>query len=274
MKKCIVQIFGVLFLGIMSTQPLYAYNQTDFLDELMEKSGLSEQVNQFPAYINQGMMQRKNTGVSPQELESISRILNESFHPDALRKDIKANLKVSLSPIDIQGALKWLNSPLGEKITKLEELASTPQAQIEMQEQAEGLLSQGTRVEMAQRLDVAIRASEAQVTVIENMAIAAAVAAGSSLDGEEVSLEAISEKVRAEVRPHYETYQIMTIVGFIFSYQSLTDEELVEYIEFAESKVGQRYHQSMIEALDNAVTTASTKMGTLIAKEAPLKKNE
>ncbi|VAX37769.1 hypothetical protein MNBD_UNCLBAC01-1486 [hydrothermal vent metagenome] len=267
-RQHLVKFWIVLFLGIMSVCSVEAQEKEGLLDDLIKKSGMYEQISQLPAYVQAGMVQQQAAGISVEKSEVVSRILMEVFQPDILRKDVKNYLKDALEVNDIQEVLVWLDSSLGMKITKLEEQASTPEAMGEMQQQAEQLYTQTERVEIVSRLDEAIKATDAMVQMIENMGIAAAIAAMSASEQEsEMSQDEVVSMVKQGVTQYYDMYKNITIVSFLYSYQILSDEELMEYIQFAESNIGKKYHKAGIEALNIAVKNASKKIGELMVKE-------
>jgi len=157
-----------------------AVNETDkqLIQTLMRKSGLDKQLEQIPAMVQAEVEQtQQQQKVFPQsELPNIKRLVAVAFDSKALNNAVRAHIQTNMTGKDIEAALIWLNSPLGEKITGLEEAASTPQAMAEMQSMAGGLAGNKARVEKLKRLDNAVQAIESNVRMALNMQVAMTIA--------------------------------------------------------------------------------------------------
>jgi hypothetical protein len=58
-----------------------------------------------------------------------------------------------------------------------------------------------------------------------------------------------------------QVFEYATLAGFLYTYQSLSDEELESYVSFAESDHGRRYHQSTMQAVKEVQLEAALYIG-------------
>ena len=115
------------------------------IDEIIVKSGLQRQIEQLPEVVNASFDERLNQEpvIKPEDAARIKAVFSESYNPSAMLSSIKADITKGLTDQDVEPILSWLSSPLGQKITQLEEKSSSGDAYREMQAFAAGLESNG-----------------------------------------------------------------------------------------------------------------------------------
>jgi hypothetical protein len=238
---------------------------------LMIKSGLDKQLEQIAPMVLADVTQQneQSHALSQGELEELSSMISRTFDARALKESVQKHIQANLSEADITSALAWLNSPLGARLTKLEENASTPAAYAEMQQMAGKLTGNASRVDLARKLDNAMKATETGVAVALNTQIALIAALTSAADPEKrPSMETIEKEVaktKGRIRPVVEQ---STLLSFLYAYQSVSDADLVKYIDFAKSASGKRYHSVIFEGVTLAVTQAAHVLGNLILQNS------
>ena len=241
--------------------------------ELLEKSGLEVQIQNIPQMIKTSFVDGINkTGQEfpAGKIAEIADLVGRSFDPELILDYCAEQIAAELSDHDIRSVLTWLNSALGQKITELEEAASTPEgyrAMKAMSAELKNTKHSNVRMGLIQQLDKAMKSTEWQVETVMNMQVAQAaaiMAAAPTIDQIPV------EKVRASMeaaRPAIEmTLAEEILVGELYTYRSLTDKELKKYIGFAESESGQRYHTVIRKALNDGMIGSSKKMGSAIGR--------
>ncbi len=241
-KSINIKFLGIIFFVVLNVCPVYAQDQNDLIDRLIERSGIYEQVDLLSSQLQAQMQEWADSGL--QKAESLPEILSQFSKSDALKDKIRNKFNASISMEDAQEVLKWYESPLALRITQLEKQTATPEAMMAMQQQAENLYSQTQRVEMIQKLDVATKATDASMKMVEDLTIVTKIR---STPG--VSIEEISSQAREDIEQYRDEYKKMTILSFLYAYQNLTDEELAQYIGFAESDLGQRYNKAVMDTL-------------------------
>jgi len=234
------------------------------LEQLMEKSGINEQIKQLPEHVQSGVdeIRNQNEDMTSENFDEIYAVIKESFDPAVVTQDIKTYLANQLEDAEIRGILEWLESPLGELITDFEEKASTPEAYEKIRAQFASLQEDPGRVDLMRQLDRAIRATDSMVMMSENMQIAISMALMADLPKEEqMTQDQITYMVHKNRVQLKAAYKDQIIASFLYTYQDLSVEELNGYIGFAESEAGKKYHSAMMEAFNAAFVSASEKFG-------------
>ncbi len=241
------------------------------IDTLMIKSGLNKQLAQIAPMVQAGMTQQNQgpNALPPKDLDELNDLTARAFDAKALTENVRKHIQANLSETDVQAALSWLGSPLGEKITKLEEDASTPEAYAEMQKMAEKLTGNAGRVELAKKLDRAVKATEMGVAVALNTQTAMIAALTSGIAPEKrPTMEGIEKEVLKSKGRIQSAVEQSTLLTFLYTYKSLSDAEIGKYIDFANSDSGKKYHAVTAEGVSAAMTDAARDLGKLIAQSA------
>ncbi len=243
---------------------------------LMDKSGMSKQLEQIAPIIQTGIAQanQQSKSLPPETLDELAGMVAKAYDAKALREKVRKHLQANLSEEDIQAALVWLVSPLGEKITKLEEEASTPAAYAEMQKQADQLAGNAERVALLRKLDSTVKATETGVTVALNSQIAIiAVLTSGAPPEKRPSLEEIENEVTKNKGQIRSLVEQDTLRSFLYTYRGLSDAEINRYIDFAVSPSGKKYQTVTTEGFTAAITDAARAFGALMVqnggKKAP-----
>ena len=249
--------------------------ETELASELYAKSGMEKQVKHFPEVISAGFNQaaRQNEVLRSMPRSVIAGIIdqiNKSFSIERFKKIIIDEIQAGMSPGDVENTLKWLDSPLGIRCTKLEEAASTAAALKEIQLYAVRLQKSpppSNRVILLQRLDSAVKGTESavEITINTQLAVQAGIMASLHTD-QSLDIEKLREEIE-QARPQIEAMMKPYInVSMLYTYESLSDSEIDKYIGFASSKVGKKYHSVLITGLTKAIIDASIKWGNSIGE--------
>jgi hypothetical protein len=244
------------------------------IQELYVKSGLEKQVGQLPMLIQLGFDEtvaaESHFKAMPQsEIREIRASIETVFAPGKLKKTILSECRDKLSIGDLKSVLEWLKSPIGTKLTQLEETASTPEKYSEMQQYALQLQKSPPppeRLKTIQQLDSAMKATETGVEVAMNTQLAVAMGVVASLpQGQQPPndhLVATIEQTRPQVE---DATRAETLVSFLYTYSSVTSEELGRYMAFASSPAGNNYHNATISGLKKALLEGGYEWGRIIA---------
>jgi hypothetical protein len=270
--KVVLMTVLVLYAGLCTAEEKKSDSRS--IQTLMIKSGLSKQLEQIAPMVQAAVTQQNqgSQALSPEEVKELSGMAARAFGAKALKEKVQKHIQANLSETDIQAALAWLSTPLGEKITKLEEDASTPAAYGEMQKMADKLTGNAGRVDLARKLDNAVKATETGVAVALNTqtALIAALTSGAPPE-KRPTIENIEKEVMKNKGQIQSTVEQATLLSFLYAYRSLSDAEIGKYIDFAGSASGKKYHAVTAEGVTAAVTNAARVLGNLIAQKASKK---
>lgn len=247
----------------------------DLPEELYIKSGMEKQIQQVPNLIGsdfeQALLQDKNLQkMNRGTMVAIKGLIRDAFAAGHLKKSIIREIEAGISQDAMQSVIDWLDSPLGQKCTRLEESAVTVEAMQAIQQfamQLEKNPPSAQRLEQVQKLDQAIGATEHHINLTMNTQLAVTSAVVATLPQEKqvplAHIKAQIEKARPQIAA---AVQMHILVSFLYTYKPLTDTELDGYIAFANSKEGVMYHRATIAGFKKAILEASLKLGNSIGE--------
>jgi hypothetical protein len=250
-----------------------APNKEALAKELMKLSGLEQQIRQIPQQILAGF-DKDGKKLPPQRYTALRRVLSQAYNAQTLEQHVYRRVHSELNHELATKTLGWLRTDLARKITKLEEQASTPQAMQQMEVFAKKLESSPPsqqRLGLARRIDLATDATELMLDITESSTFGLAMALDATLPPDqrqgEARLRVQMERQRQKLR---ETYQELSTVNSLFTYQSLSDAEVERYVDFLESEVGTQYttlaNTALKDALYEAGTHVNRGMATLLTQ--------
>lgn len=241
------------------------------IDAIIIKSGLQRQIEQLPEVVNASFDERlsQEPAIKPEEAAKIKNVLSESYNPSAMLSSIKEDITKGLTDQDVEPILSWLSSPLGQKITQLEEKSSSGDAYRDMQAFAAGLENNPpdpARLSTIEKLDQAAHITEFSVRMKMDMVLIMTESMSSAAGRNDFSREQLLTQLEAN-RPQIEDASRQeAMISGLYTYQSLTDDELKEYINFYTSEAGVKYADVVTQGLLVALQNGSKDMGEKLGK--------
>ena len=255
---------GVLLVGVPIRAAAVLDEQT--VVELMELSGLTQQIprlpNEYMTLVDQLLvgLERQRHAVSKGLRHQIRQSFAEALTSDYLESEIRSRLRESLPHDATLATMSWLRSDLGKKITAAEVNVSSAEKsvqfatfflQLQLERPAPERLQLVRRIEeITQGSEMATEAWEAIVTAVAH-----------ALEDEyrtknpqnKKNLEEYLATTRGSMKGIFEQGRIFQ---GLFTYQTLTDEELKAYAEFLETPGGKEVTQSINRAVQGAAIGA------------------
>ena len=253
----------VLVLGI----PTIAISGSDeqLVDELIDRSGLKQQIPRLPteymALVDQVLAGLDRRNPMP---KSVRQELRQSF-VDALSSDrfepqIRSRLLDTLSQDTSIATVNWLRSDLGKKITAAEVNVGSPERSVQLATFMLRLqLERPTpeRLQLVRRIQEITQGSEMATNAWEAIIGAFARALEGGLRGNKFQanekLEQFMASIRGSMKGMFEQGQIFEA---LFTYQTVTDEELKQYAEFLETPAGREVTKSINSAIQGVAIDA------------------
>jgi len=245
----------------------------DIHADFMQKSGLSKQVDVFEAALVReiGNGEQRFGRLDPQKRAVLQRAAAQSYAADRLREALLVRLTESLPADDAARAIAWLDTPLGARITRLEESASAAMAQMT---QADDLVEKAyaslapERKALLERMMKAVDASAAVTNMAVNqfLGVTRGVAslAGRSQADIDAELKSRMPLLRAQLKGVLEP----SLVAFAsITYAALSDDEVEQYVSYLESDAGRRVTKLVNAALDHVLNAAAVDFGQRIARD-------
>ena len=253
----------VLAMGI----PNIAISGSDeqLVDELIDLSGLKQQIprlpNEYLTLVDQVLTGLDRRNPMPNTLR---RELRQSFvdalSPERFEPQIRSRLLHTLSQDTSIATVNWLRSDLGKKITAAEVNVGSPDRSVQLATFMLRLqLERPTpeRLHLVRRIQEITQGSEMATNAWEAIIGAIARALEGGLRGNKFQtqekLEQFMASIRGSIKGMFEQGQIFEA---LFTYQTVTDEELKQYAEFLETPAGREVTKSINSAVQGVAIDA------------------
>lgn len=244
----------LVLLMMLCVTPAWA----DSHDQLYKVAGWPEQRAHFSDALK-AAQQRYRNSLPPAVYEALVTNSNQRFAAQAMDQRAEKRLRDSLR--DPAPALKFFQSPLGRKIVNAELTATRPD---QLAKNAQGLpqiQADATRQLLIGHLAQALPAKQAGAEV--SLAIAGVAADSLSqmipglLGGGQAQglLDSQRERLQQQVESDLDN-------TLLFIYRDLSDAELEEFVEFAQSDAGKDYYQAALQALRAGLAADARESGT------------
>ncbi len=250
------------------------HGENTLIEEVLELSGAKKQIEQIPDIVNAQVAQRQME-VDSKVYEKISKIMTESYKAITLYQDVVNYFKNNFNQSYTLIILEWLKLPLSQKMSRLEVQASA-EAMQEMRNFAAQLQytpPKQERLALVQRLDEVVSATDLSIEMNLASFRGLAKAIDPTLPPEKRlqpgELEKLCNKMKAQLQLPLKNN---TLVAFLYTYRSVSDEELNTYIDFWESDAGKWFNQISSEAIMEAMVKAAEEVGNqmvLLMKQLP-----
>src|SRR5690554_5782309 len=216
---------------------------------LYQASGMAQHQQHFQAAL--ASAQQRYAQQLPQALrESLIRNSSQRFELNGMHDRAQTRLALELDDQQMQQALAFFNSPLGQKIVAAETRASSPDSVARMQQGVPVEELSETRRALIERLSQHLPALEMGVEVSTALTGLAAQSANDLLGGlMSIPQEAGSggrERLRQQMRPN-----LPNTLAHV--YRDLDDDQLTRFAEWSESSAGQAFYRATEQAVRDAL---------------------
>ena len=245
------------------------------VDALMHASGLWKQLGELAPQMRAGAEQSRaqekaeaRDSVSDADFERMKREMVRAYSPERMRARVAAELARQMDPPDLPAVMEWLGSPLGKRLTRLEEAESaepfTPERDASIKRFAASLPE--ARVARLQRLAAAMSAGEAGASMMINVVVGIAHGAAlASPTRDTAAVEELRRRLMAQRPAIVEAATGTAVRQFAHAYRDVADADIDAYLAFAESPAGLRYHDASLVALDKAMAQGAYEFGRALA---------
>lgn len=252
--------------------PLHAGAMDNRLvEELIVKSGIRQQIEQIPINVREGLRQEQGRLQDfENKMAKLDAAIDSSFNPKRMEVQLHDIIGKNLRVEDIREVLKWLDSPLGQKLTRMEEAAAEPAAKQEMALALQQLIKDPgapQRLRLLQRVENALQSTDAAVDMVMNIQIAILSALSAMAPTQpRPSFEQLAELVYKNRQQVQQVISQQVISGFLYTYRDVSDQDLETYIEFIVSPIGSKYHKVTMQAFSDVMITCSKIFGKAVGE--------
>jgi hypothetical protein len=236
------------------------------ITEALEISGTKKALEAIPAHIR-AQFEARQTPLKPEEKARVVKILGDAFRTDVLYGAVRGAFRTNYDPSRMGFVIGQLRTPLFRKAAALELAASEPGAKQDLERFAIGLqgdVPKPARVALVQRYEAAIRSAELQI----EMGVVAYKAVTRSLEpmlpSEKRPTARETDFAERTLRAQQDNLVREALVRWLYTFRSLTDEELGAYVAFSETDGGRWFvgtqHKGLLDAMRTAMDTAARQM--------------
>ncbi len=217
----------------------------DRYDDLYEAAGWTEQRANFSDALT-AAQQRYKSSLPPAVYQALVTNSNRRFAVDAIDQRAKRALRESLAAPD--PALAFFQSTLGRKVVAAEVLAGRREQLARYENGLPRIEAGSNRQLLIRHLAQALPAAEAGAEVSLALAGVAADSLSQMIPGllGDGQAQGLLDSQRERLQQQVESDLDNTL---LYVYRDLSDAELEEFVQFAESEDGQRYYRAALQAL-------------------------
>ena len=270
MLRLIIAAF--LSLTVLTLPPFHAAAFDSWLvREVIIKSGMRKQIEQISQDVLEGIQQEQLLKQEPEmKTAELVAAIENAFSPKRMEARLQDDIGNNLSTQELREVLNWLDSPLGKKLTRLEDKAASPAFKKEMTHALQQLIKDPgapERLNLLQRIETALLSTEAAVDTILNIQIAVISAISAMAPAQPCpTFEQIAEMVYKN-RPQVRQVISQQVIGsFLYTYRDVSNGDLETYIAFIESAAGGRYHQVAMKAFSDALILSGKNFGEAVSE--------
>ena len=238
--------------------------------ELLQRSGIANQLDPYPAMVRMGLEEARARSPMPDEtFRALVDATDRGFNPAKMKEIVVAQFKAGLTRAEMEGALRWLNSPLGRRITKAEEESSTTEGYRRMQDWGASISKHPpseARARQVRRIDKAGGITDFSLRSQKNsqLALVAALTATQPAEAQRAAFDRVKAAFEANAKALRQRAEQDVMLGLLYSYRDIPDDELDAYAAFMESPVGRKYMEASCDGFDEAVVRATHNFGAVV----------
>jgi len=259
MKSFIVGL--LISLSTLTGTPTYANQALDQSKAMMQKTGITEQVDEIVQYAQQEITRRK-TAIPQKQYKQLKKLFEQSYNATALYATATQTFLSQFNKKTFSDWQRKLDSPLMIEMAQLEVTAQQNEAFPEIVKYAQTLqLQPKNKVQLVTKLDNATRVSELAIETQISVTRALLIAINPTLpDNKQLSstqMDAIINPIRQQLMTEIKTISLAT---HLYTYRNVSDEKLQNYIDQYLSDSGKQIVSLRSQAILNALKSALSRI--------------
>lgn len=260
-------------ISIPAARVLADGNDATKLQELAVKSGFQKLIEQLPKSVTSLFEGRlaKDKNIPAEKAAIVRQVVAQTLNVPQMSGDARKDLDHGLDPQETDAILAWLNSSLGSKIAQLEESAySGADLYAQMAAMKTKIADNPpapARLEILHKLDDASQQArlktQMKVEVLKLMGKFSDLVLGLPVSSDDTLRELVGKKMtQLETKGKEEAF----LQGLVV-YQSLTDEELLQYVNFYQTPAGKKYVDTLVRTELKVLGEALRTLGDQLVKQ-------
>jgi hypothetical protein len=245
------------------------------VDELLELAGVRAQLVGIVSRVAADL-RPPPAQMSAADRAAIDRVLAQSLRHEAVYVAVREAFGPQVDRPNLEATAAWLRTPVARKIVALETASSEPESEPKVAEYAVTIKTNPApprRLELLQQLDWVTGAHETSADLVAAIArgLSSAVSAASPPQRRlrPGQIEDRAAQVRARAN---ESLREVRTMSMLYTYQTLNDDELSEYVRFSGSEAGRWYNTAMRKSLVAAFGKAVEQTAAELVRAVPLER--
>jgi len=249
------------------------------LSELIKLIGLDSTFDYMGPSINASvkaaLAQSPAAAYREKALAGLDPAVDVAFAPETLQREFLLAMDGRLNKADLDVIFAFYKSPVGARMTVLENARNNPAASAEIKEKAgellEELKNKPERAEVLRLIEGSLRLTEMSAGMAFNLARAIAIGMAAA---DEKTTALLPDAIRAidealqQMRPAM-TAQIKDQAWpeLAYTYRQASVSELRQYLAFLTSPAGKKLYNAIMPAVDKTLTKAGAEFGHALMRE-------
>jgi hypothetical protein len=261
-----------LLAGLFGTSISYAASSPETaakIARLLDASGIAHTVRQLLPSMAMGI-DDPGQKIPANVRVALREAVGQAFQPNPMIERVRTSMGASLTTRQLDDTLAWLDSPLGRRITALENESADPAVLPKLRAYARELEKRPLpqrRVELIREMDAATGASEVNVLTTEAGILAVALGMNAAQPAQQqMPAETLRQRVKATMPQLRQQLTGLVALGMSYTYRSLSDQEVESYLKFLKSPSGMAYSKAAVAGMTEAVMEANGRFMQLIPK--------
>jgi hypothetical protein len=241
------------------------------IDRLLEASGTRHAIAQIPATIA-ASLDTPQPGVDlPHDVRlALKDAAAQAYQAEQLIKVVRDRMGRDLSEGQVGDVMTWVATALGKRIVELEKQSSDPSAMRSIEAYARDLQRSpppAARVALARELNAASGSAEVAAALVESMTLATALGLNAAQPRQsQVPNELLEQDIKNALPQMRQQAEGIVLVSILYTYRSLSDAELSQYLRFMQTPSGAAYARSGAAAMREALAQATGRFMLAIPK--------
>ena len=276
-SPAIALIFAI---GLVAVGSAAETKSSDRLSELIKLVGLDSAFEYMAPAMKANVKQAhpkssENAAYWEKVLAGLDPAADAAFAPGTLQREFLLAMSDKLNKADLDIIFAFYKSPLGARMTALENARNTPDASAQIKEKAGELLQElknkPERAEILKLLENSVRLTEFSAEMAFNIARATAIgmtAADEQTTALPPDVIGVIDSALQKMRPAL-TAQIRDQVwpSMAYTYREASISELRQYVAFLTSPPGKKLYGAITPAMNKALVKAGAEFGHALMRE-------
>jgi len=246
----LMQVMGYLFLLNAASWAAAPKVPAHLIEVIFVADGVKSRIERIPVYLNQ-LWQGEQAYFSADKSDEINSIMTTMLDKQEMVGKARQVLAANLTREDSQAVLAWLESSMGRALLKVEKDAASPDYEKEIKVFNAKVMQTpltDARKQLIQQLQTAMRIDDIATEILYQMMrlidMSLQVINQPSLD--DLHEQDLHLKDKQNLR---EVLTRQTLENMYFTYSTVTDALLHQYLTFARSEVGKKYYEVVYNAI-------------------------